>query len=350
MASIADPGELTQPPPPSFDDFQRQTSLMTSCTLLWKELSDHFTTLENDLKMKSEAIKSKLDKLESETSLSLKNLESRELSLVKSMSVAFETVEKRKAAALSLDDDDENCDDVAVVDDSEGLLLRLRRFCTRMDSLGFWKFITTRKKELDSIRAKIPVALSDCIDPARFVLEAISGVFPEDKRENKSDRLNDLGWACVMVLESLIPVVVDPILGDKRMLVTPKVKENAGKIAEEWKKSLEQRGGIENVKTPDVHTFLQHLVTFGIVKNEDLDLYRKLVVGSAWRKQMPKLAVSLGLGHKMPGSPFSNLLFLDFVIELLYLYSYAFLWLSIEKFWALILFLVFIVCFKVSTC
>lgn len=302
MASIADPGEVTHPPPTSFDDFQRQTSLMTSCTLLWKELSDHFTTLENDLKMKSEAIKSKLDKLDSETSLSLKNLESRELSLVKSMSVAFETVEKRKAAALSLEDD-ENCntgDDVAVVDDSEGLLLRLRRFCTRMDSLGFWRFITTRKKELDSIRAKIPVALADCIDPARFVLEAISGVFPEDKRENKSERLNDLGWACVMVLESLIPVVVDPILGDKRMLVTPKVKENAGKIAEEWKKSLEQRGGIENVKTPDVHTFLQHLVTFGIVKHEDLDLYRKLVVGSAWRKQMPKLAVSLGLGHKMP--------------------------------------------------
>ena len=64
---------------------------------------------------------------------------------------------------------------------------------------------------------------------------------------------------------------------------------------------LEERGGIENVKTPDVHTFLQHLVTFGIVKKEDVNLYRKLVVGSAWRKQMPKLAVSLGLGDKMPG-------------------------------------------------
>lgn len=320
MASIADPGEVTHPPQASFDDFQRQTSLMTSCTLLWKELSDHFTTLENDLKMKSAAIKSKLDKLDSETSLSLKNLETRELSLVKSMSVAFETVEKRKAAALSLEED--SGDDVAVVDDSEGLLLRLRRFCTRMDSLGFWRFITTRKKELDSIRAKIPAALSDCIDPARFVLEAISGVFPEDKRENKSERLNDLGWACVMVLESLIPVVVDPVLGDKRMLVTPKVKENAGKIAEEWKKSLEQRGGIENVKTPDVHTFLQHLVTFGIVKNEDLDLYRKLVVGSAWRKQMPKLAVSLGLGDKMPGSTFTNLSFLEFYIVLIQLFRY----------------------------
>ncbi|GMP77081.1 hypothetical protein CsSME_00033477 [Camellia sinensis var. sinensis] len=53
MGSIADPGgefgEWTQPPPPSFDEFQRQTSLMTSCTLLWKELSDHFSSLEQNL-------------------------------------------------------------------------------------------------------------------------------------------------------------------------------------------------------------------------------------------------------------------------------------------------------------
>ncbi|GMY23794.1 FRIGIDA-like protein 4a [Fagus crenata] len=33
---------------------------------------------------------------------------------------------------------------------------------------------------------------------------------------------------------------------------------------------------------------------------DDVNLYRKLIVGSAWRKQMPKLAVSLGLGDKMP--------------------------------------------------
>ncbi|GAB2254985.1 hypothetical protein Droror1_Dr00008763 [Drosera rotundifolia] len=54
-----------------------------------------------------------------------------------------------------------------------------------------------------------------------------------------------------------------------------------------------------NVKTPDVHMFLQHLITFGIVRKYDLSLYRKLVVGSAWRKQMPKLGVSLGLGDEM---------------------------------------------------
>lgn len=310
MSSIADPGELTQSP--SFDEFQRQTSLMTSCTLLWKELSDHFNSLEEDIKKKSDAIKSKIDKLDAETTESLKHLEHRELTLVNSISIALETVEKRKAAALSVDDDEVSEE----VDDSEGLLLKLQSYCKKMDSFGFWRFITVRKKELESIRAQISTALGDCVDPARFVLEAISEVFPEDKRENKSERLNDLGWACVLVLESLIPVVVDPVLGNERLLVTPKMKGNAEKIAETWKASLESRGGIENVKTPDVHTFLQHLVTFGIVRDEDLDLYRKLVVGSAWRKQMPKLAVSLGLGHKMPGI-FIYLLRLSFTYFLL---------------------------------
>ncbi|KAL6294692.1 hypothetical protein ACE6H2_002834 [Prunus campanulata] len=99
-------------------------------------------------------------------------------------------------------------------------------------------------------------ALVDCVDLAKFVLEAISEVFPVDKRVDKSEKGNDLGWACVLVLESLIPVVVDSKIEKSRLLVTPSVKERAKEIAETWKASLEERGGTENVKTPDVHTFL----------------------------------------------------------------------------------------------
>ncbi|KAK9287847.1 hypothetical protein L1049_016289 [Liquidambar formosana] len=300
MGSLPDPGgpagELTQP---SFDDFQRQTSLMTSCTLLWKELSDHFTSLEQDLRKKSEALKRKIQTLDHQTKETLGVLEKREVTIDGSVEIALEKVERSKEAAIVALQKGGDGDGDGEVDDSEGLLLNLKIFCLKMDSEGFWRFVTVRKKELDAMRAQIPVALAECVDPSRFVLEAISEVFPVDKRVEKSERLNDLGWACVLVLESLIPVVVDPMLGKSRLLVTPSMKERAKDIAETWKASLDQRGGIENVKTPDVHTFLQHLVTFGIVKKEDVDLYRKLVVASAWRKQMPKLAVSLGLGDKM---------------------------------------------------
>ncbi|CAH9086197.1 unnamed protein product [Cuscuta epithymum] len=307
MSSIADPGEVTQAsPPPSFDDFQRQTSLMTSCTLLWKELSDHFTSLEQDLLKKSEALKSKLQTLDDQTKQSLEVLEKRETSIAASISIALQKVdESRKAALVQVGNSAKSGDDDASelqpeVDNSAGLLLKLRSYCVQMDSRSFWSFVNLRKKELESLRVEIPKALAECVDPPKFVLEAISEVFPVDKRELKSERCNDLGWACVLLLESLIPVMMDPVLGPDRMLVTPSVRERANEIAETWKKSLDERGGIENVKTPDVHTFLQHLVTFGVVKGDDVDLYRKLVVGSAWRKHMPKLALSLGLRDKMP--------------------------------------------------
>ncbi|KAF3457139.1 hypothetical protein FNV43_RR01796 [Rhamnella rubrinervis] len=299
MGSIPDPGELSELTPPSFDEFQRQTSLMTSCTLLWKELSDHFTSLEQNLLKKSEALKRKIQTLDNETKECLNELEKREVTIDDSVGIALGKVEVSKEAVLMALQRG-SCDENGEVDDGEGLLLKLKSFCLKMDAGGFWRFVTGKKKELETLRAQMPLALTECIDPAKFVLEAISEVFPVDKRVDKSERGNDLGWACVLVLESLIPVVVDPVIGKSRLLVTPSVKERAKDIADTWKASLEERGGIENVKTPDVHTFLQHLVTFGIVKKEDVNLYRKLVVGSAWRKQMPKLAVSLGLSDKMP--------------------------------------------------
>lgn len=301
MGSIPDPGELTELTPPSFDEFQRQTSLMTSCTLLWKELSDHFTSLEQNLLKKSAALRNKIQTLDTQTKASLDVLKKREVTIDGSVEIALEKLEDRTEAALnslSCEREEEFCNPDGEVDDGDALLMILKKFCSKMEARGFWKFVATKKKEIEEMRSLIPVALAECVDPAKFVLEAISEVFPVDKRREKSN--NDLGWACVLVLESLIPVVVDPVIGKSRLLVTPTVKEKAKEIAETWKASLEERGGIENVKTPDVHTFLQHLVTFGIVKEEDVDLYRKLVVGSAWRKQMPKLAVSLGLANKMP--------------------------------------------------
>ena len=299
MGSIPDPGELTELTQPSFDEFQRQTSLMTSCTLLWKELSDHINSLEQNLMRQSEALKRKIETLDSETKASLDSLKKRELSIEDSVKIALNRVEFHKKATLKTLNDDVEDNPDGEVDDEDGLMRLLKSTCLKMEAKEFWNFVSGKKKEIELLREKIPAVLSECIDPARFVMEAISEVFPVDKRGN--ERGNDLGWACVLILESLIPVVVDPVIGKSRMLVTPSVKEKAKEIAETWKKSLEERGGIENVRTPDVHTFLQHLVTFGIVKKDDLELYRKLVVGSAWRKQMPKLAVSLGLSDKMPG-------------------------------------------------
>jgi hypothetical protein len=175
---------------------------MTSCTLLWRELSDHFLSLEENILKKFEALKNKIQTLDHQTKASLNDLEKRKVTIQGSVEIVLEKVEAKMESTLTAlrraSQEDEN---------EEGLLLSLKSFCLKMDVLRFWRFITGKKKELDALRAQMPLALAECVDPPRFMLELISEVFSVEK----SDRVNDLGWACILVLESLISVVVDSI-------------------------------------------------------------------------------------------------------------------------------------------
>ncbi|KAM2696213.1 hypothetical protein EV1_040624 [Malus domestica] len=53
---------------------------------------------------------------------------------------------------------------------------------------GLWRFVTTNKKEFEALRSQMPLALGDCVDPGKFMLEAISEEFMVDKRMERSDR------------------------------------------------------------------------------------------------------------------------------------------------------------------
>ncbi|XP_042468922.1 FRIGIDA-like protein 4a isoform X1 [Zingiber officinale] len=287
-AASAIPSSLVQE---SFKQLERQQELISCCTVLWKELSDHFSTLERGLECRSEALRSKRQSLDASTQHALDSLGHRELSIGSAVDLALAKLEERRVAAVEA---------LAVASskvEEHDLAGKLRSLCTKMDFAGFIDFVVAKRKELELLRPELPLSLADCIDPAKFVLDAISVVFPLDNRTVKSP--NDLGWACVLILESLVPVLADPELGSTRPLVTRCIRKRAEEMAKAWKEGLEQRGGYENVKPPDAHTFLQHVVTFGIIDKNDKNLYRKLVISFAWRRQMPKLAISLGLEDSM---------------------------------------------------
>ena len=67
---------------------------------LWKELSDHFTSLEQNLQKKSEALKHKIQSLDTQTKASLANLKKREVTIDGSVEIALERVDEHKEAAL----------------------------------------------------------------------------------------------------------------------------------------------------------------------------------------------------------------------------------------------------------
>ncbi|KAI3712591.1 hypothetical protein L1987_71151 [Smallanthus sonchifolius] len=64
---------------------------------------------------------------------------------------------------------------------------------------------------MEMMRDQIPMALAARADPTRFVL-----------RRSRS----------------LVPVMVDPIVGKSRVLVTPSVKKTTKEIAQQWKESF----------------------------------------------------------------------------------------------------------------
>ncbi|KAK8960617.1 hypothetical protein KSP40_PGU001356 [Platanthera guangdongensis] len=210
-----------------FAKLERQRELIANCTALYKELSDHFSSVERCLELRSESVFSNRRILNISTQCKLAFLQRREESIDGSVDIAMARVEK------------------------------LRR------SYVYPPSTASSRKESDILRKETPLALKESIDPANFVMDAIARVFPVDRRAVKSPP-GDLGWVYVLLLESLVFVLADPELGAERPLVTRIVKERAKKIAESCKLGMEQRGGVENAKAQDVHAFMQHLVTFGI--------------------------------------------------------------------------------------
>jgi hypothetical protein len=182
-----------------------------------------------------------------------------------------------------------------------GLADALRALCARMDAAAFLGFVAARRKEADALRAEVPPALSCCVDPANFVMDAVADVFPVDRREMKSPA--DLAWACVLILEAAVPALADPDpeIGAARPLVPRAARERARGMAREWKEAVELKGGVEGAKPPDAHAFLQHVATFAVAEREDRPLYRRIVLSFSWRRQMPRLALALGLHDEMPG-------------------------------------------------
>ncbi|XP_047091331.1 FRIGIDA-like protein 4a [Lolium rigidum] len=271
-----------------FAELERQQQLLASCTRLYQQLSDHFATLDRGLAARSDAIRHKRRAAEARTARALDSLRRRELTVDASVDRALHHLDSIAATSS------------AASPPAAGLAEALRALCARMDAAAFLGFVAARRKEGDALRAEVPPALSCCVDPANFVMDAVADVFPVDRREMKSPA--DLAWACVLILEAAVPALADPDpeIGTARPLVPRAARERARGMAREWKEAVELKGGVEGAKPPDAHAFLQHVATFAVAEREDRPLYRRIVVSFSWRRQMPRLALALGLDDEMP--------------------------------------------------
>ncbi|TVU41666.1 hypothetical protein EJB05_15205, partial [Eragrostis curvula] len=279
-----------------FAELERQQQLLATCTRLYQQLQDHFGSLERGLAARSDALRARRRAFDARTHRALDALHRREASIDGSVSRAVDHLGSLYAGAGAA------VKAAAAASPSEtaaGLADSLRALCARMDSAAFLGFVVARRKEADALRAELPPALKLCVDPAKFVMDAVADVFPVDRREVKNPA--DLAWACVLILEAALPALADPDpeIGAARPLVPRAARERARGMAREWKEAAERKGGVEGAKPPDAHAFLQHVATFAIAEREDRPLYRRILVSFSWRRQMPRLALTLGLEEEM---------------------------------------------------
>ena len=283
-----------------FAELERQQELLATCTRLYQQLTEHFGALDRGIASRSASLRARRRVVELRASRRLDALRRRELSLDGSVSLALSRLE----SLTNKRDRDDGGGSPLSPKSADGVAEPLGALCAGMDSAGFLAFVVERRKEVDALRAELPAALKRCVDPARFAMDAVSEVFPVDRRAVRSPA--DLDWACVLILEAVVPALADPDpeIGAARPMVPRAARERARHMAAEWKEAAERKGGVEGAKPPDAHAFLQHVATFAVAEKEDRELYRRIVLSFSWRRQMPRLALTLGLEDQMEGNSF----------------------------------------------
>ncbi|OVA15114.1 Frigida-like [Macleaya cordata] len=241
----------------TFQDLQSHSSFLSSFTLQWKDLEDHFESIQKSIEERFNELKSK-EKESINGSISLEN-----------QSLPVKVPEKKI--------------------DLSGPVPRpeIKSFCSKMDGMGFRSFIMRHRKDLSVIRDEVGVGLKFASDPAKLVLDALLGFFPPNSKGDKDGELAATRRTCILLLERLFELSPE---------IKPQVKDKANKLAIEWKGKI--TSGDENPLEP--LGFLQLLATYGLASSFDANELLDLAVSIARRKQAIDLCRSLGFNEKMP--------------------------------------------------
>ncbi|KAF8410834.1 hypothetical protein HHK36_003371 [Tetracentron sinense] len=253
----------------AFEDLQAHSSSLASFTLQWKDLEDHFGSIQKSLEERFKELESK-DSQSVNGSAQLTSLPEKKQSPDKqSLSVSV-AVKKIAESAVSPRPE-------------------LKSLCVKMDGKGLRSYVMEHRKDLNSMRDELAVAFLSASDPAKLVLDAMQGFYPPNSKGDKDGELAATRRTCILLLEQLMKISTQ---------IKPQVKENSKKLAVEWKGKISTDG-----ESPlEALAFLQLLATYGLVSAFNTDEVLDLVASVVRRRQSIDLCRLLGFTEKMPGS------------------------------------------------
>ncbi|KAA8536930.1 hypothetical protein F0562_029408 [Nyssa sinensis] len=160
------------------------------------------------------------------------------------------------------------------------------RFFITMDGKSLQLFLNERSKEHDTMADEVSNALRLSLDPAKLVLDAMEGFYPPHlKKGNLEFEGSVIRRSCILLLEQLMRISPQ---------IQPHVKEEALKIAGEWKAKMIVGNSLE------VLGFLLLLASYGLVPAFDAEKIINLFEIVAQCKQSAELCRALGLTDKIP--------------------------------------------------
>ncbi|PON85567.1 Frigida-like [Trema orientale] len=162
----------------------------------------------------------------------------------------------------------------------------LKFFCVNMEGMNLRSFLYDHIKEHVSMCSEVCDALQYASDPAKLVLDTIPGFFRSKSGFDKSLSMNKVRKCCILLLEQLI--IISPE-------ISPYVKVDALKMANEWKANLGQK--YQNPIT--VYGFLHFVAAYGLPSNYEADELLGLLAIANQYKVSPALCQILGLADKV---------------------------------------------------
>ncbi|CAH9106252.1 unnamed protein product [Cuscuta epithymum] len=271
-----------------FSKLEARKALFSTITDTHKTLTSHFSAIDLALSQKSETLDSRITSLRNDTLNSLRDLQNREDGIPEREICMAARVQELKASAVAEIESPETAQKLKEKKVSD----MLRFYCRIMDANGLMKFLFQHRRDTAALRAEVSDALQESVDPMRLVLDAAED-YVGMKVEGKVG-MADRRRACSMLIQSVMP------LKEECGVVSRTLKERAVCALEKWKDVLGDGDRNSGTRPNEASMFLQIVVGFGLKQEFQEDFLRKLVEKFSSRRDMPKLAIALGFGKKIP--------------------------------------------------
>lgn len=262
----------------AFEFLQSHSSSIISFSLQWKDIEDHFSSIEKSITERFNELKeldlSSVAEKHASAPLSVKVEQTEK----KPLAVKFEQTEK-KPQALKVEQTQEKAEEIKP-------RLELKDLCRKMDAEGLFSFITGNRNTIVAIRDEIRPAILSAPDPVSLILNSIDQFDPSQKTTAAELRSNRM--TCISILECLNVSALE---------ISQQSMDRAMEVALKWKGLITDGKGVNGTV---VLSFLVLVAAFGLVESFEADYILDLIATVGMKRSIMDLCRSSAFEGKMP--------------------------------------------------